>query len=592
LYTLGEYIIISRCAKNVRRVEKTRVIQSAYQPSNIPDLRGDISIFEDNTVTDQEKVTLLKKIIFAFQDAIPGCSFRYFLSFEQDPATGASNNVHIILLQIVGEIYGGNMIVPVIIRNRGIYSVFPFRSEDEIQPPINKLDGSEELITLLKDYNYDYEKYQSIAERVKQAIITDGIRMRSSIQAIYEIGEDIFEPDIETISTESKLFKYINAHFNLDPTLITYVESMENGEVFTDSDKSYRLHDTDFMPLFIEPKDPADPGSYITVRYVERPGKEPRTIISTDKINRQLANGDTVDLNVKSVVIKSDDAPTTIVELHDNLVFIGGNRVAYKDANWIIKDDNIFNIIDISGIQDMTDDEISLEGMSEILAALKKLGIKSSAKIFTMIKKVGKLGGKPLKLLIQGFKTIFKPGHKQIQDQQLKYQEKALNDELNPLIDWTTSWVSTIAKTVVISGIFFGSSIPPFIISLFIIRKIDKKIRRKALQRIEFRIQGHIERINHKIRSLETRADSEEEFQIINELIRERQMYEMSLAQLVHIRVDNYNESFFNRKFPVIYTPWRPKQDLDKEKTRRYDSNEWESDVDEYGQKESSSRYW
>lgn len=339
---------------------------------------------------------------------------------------------------------------------------------------------------------------------------------------------DMGSEKIVEVSTESVYYKKMKAVYNM--------ESMEKGESLGDG----VIDPTDFMPIYLTAKS----SSGFAILADEEKDKKTITRIA---IKPQVLGLTVNDSQIKAVLTKENTSTNRyfMVEL-DEYYYIGNNKAVafvngelYDPINLLeVHSERLENQLDISneGITDKI--KAGGEVAKNVLFILKKFGLKHGSNIAGLLTQMFKqIGVSNIKWCMSQFASTFKRGLDLEKADTLELQEKLLNDELDSFEEKVSSYGKTWFRTVALS-VFCGSMLF-FPLAWLISRARTKNARVRAIERLELRFDNIIERIERKINYAEERSENES----VDQLIRERQMYQAARMRLLKLKDEAYGKS-------------------------------------------------
>ena len=345
---------------------------------------------------------------------------------------------------------------------------------------------------------------------------------------------DMSSSKVVEVSSESIYFKKMRACFSM--------ESFDKGETLGDG----VIDPTDFMPIYLTSKGSS---GFAILEDTEKDGKK----ISRISVKPQVLGLTVNDSSIKAVLCKENTSGVNyfIVEL-DEWYYVGNNQVVacingelFEPASLLETHSTFLD----NGIDNNPISEISNEGIGDKLSSaggavkkavnyvLEKFGIKAASNTGKMIIQLfAEFGVRNFKWLTKQFGSAFKRGIDLEKADTLELQEKLLNDELDKMQENVTYYTKVWFRSIALSVFCGGLIVFPLAWCISCLR--TRRARINAIERLEFRMDNIIERIERKINYAEERSENE----TVDSLIKERQMYQMARFRLLKFKDDVYSK--------------------------------------------------
>lgn len=508
------------------------------------------------TGNDMSKVLFQRRLEDMFRLVFEGCGFSRVIAV--DKASDEFKDSNVIPMYLLEVFEPSHCYVPIYVTEESIMAVSPFNnlaiqrvSQNpyliELLPTGILLDamnevGLEKLNSLLDSTLLhlpgDGEEGnigESISYRTFIAdmvlLFNEGIKRQDAL--ITRGFADVDPNIVKEVSEESVYFNKLRTLFSM--------EDYDNGEKAGDG----VISPTDFMPIYVTHK--GDSGFAILQDKYKANGE-----IATSVAIKPHVVGVTNTNGIKAILTKDNTARHRyfILELHD-FHYVGNNKIIHYNY----MDGRLEESIDLLDMYTVSIDDPTIcnsevgqesimnkvkaggQALKDALFVLKKFGVKHASNAGGMIIQLFKeIGVKNTKWALSQFGATFKRGIDLEKADTIELQEKLLNDELDSLeervVSYSKTWFKSVSLSVFMGGIIY------FPIAWLISRYRTKKARINALERLEVRFDNIIERIERKINYAEERSQNES----VDQLIKERQMYQMARMRLLKLKNDAYSK--------------------------------------------------
>ncbi len=508
------------------------------------------------TGNNMSKVLFQRRLEDMFRLVFEGCGFSRVIAV--DKASDEFKDSNVIPMYLLEVFEPSHCYVPIYVTEESIMAVSPFNnlaiqrvSQNpyliELLPTGILLDamnevGLEKLNSLLDSTllhlpgdGEEGNLGESISYRTFIAdmvlLFNEGIKRQDAL--ITRGFADVDPNIVKEVSEESVYFNKLRTLFSM--------EDYDNGEKAGDG----VISPTDFMPIYVTHK--GDSGFAILQDKYKANGE-----IATSVAIKPHVVGVTNTNGIKAILTKDNTARHRyfILELHD-FHYVGNNKIIhynYMDGRLeesidlldmytvSIDDPTIYNS-EVGQESIMNKVKAGGQALKDALFVLKKFGVKHASNAGGMIIQLFKeIGVKNTKWALSQFGATFKRGIDLEKADTIELQEKLLNDELDSLeervVSYSKTWFKSVSLSVFMGGIIY------FPIAWLISRYRTKKARINALERLEVRFDNIIERIERKINYAEERSQNES----VDQLIKERQMYQMARMRLLKLKNDAYSK--------------------------------------------------
>lgn len=373
------------------------------------------------------------------------------------------------------------------------------------------------------------QKNPSYSDIINEAVTMFACGIQNSDRSLSMGSTDIPAEKVVPVSMESIELKKIKSVYG--------VESIAGFESAASQDDGV-IGTTDYMPIYITDGEDHGPAVYentekdgiLKITFRPRVGG---VVTGTDKIvgiltkeNLKYGNIYIIELDCncyyagKCQVGTCDEHGETKVEPLFDYFYSEGDEVAVAESEYGIGTESA---------------KQSVGSMAKAFATIcTKFGIKAGSAGFNMMKVFLKL---PLGVAKWVYKTImstFKTGLQLEKEETLEMQEKLLNDELDLFMERIRYFSQVHVKAVTLSIIFGGFVWFPF--TWLWSRSRTKKAKIKALDRLELRIDGAIERLQAKINHAQERSENEDE----DKLMKELQLYKLAKMRVIELKKDAF----------------------------------------------------
>ncbi len=541
MYTLDEYILMSRASKIFRNLAKKNTRIRSFL-NDVVNLSGNSDYFIKHSQNDTLEIQ--RKLINLIQFAIPGSKVIKFLSIRKD---GSNAEPFDQLPMFLIEVQDPHIFVPIVLLDSGVIAVSPFENAllkeysdnsyiIEILPMffLDEIQGDNPAsVSSLLERDSDNLSVRSRLVNLIINIIGKPILGRTDL--VHNMFKDTSAYDVDIVAEESVIMGKIKNKYAIES-----VEEDINDDVSL----------TDFMPLYVRDED----GFVIIEQTVNvTDGKRLTYIKLKSRDNREELN-DRMPSDIynsvsepSSYVLKDGDAnPRFMLQLADNLYYAGSNKIALlNDSNEIVE---CIPIAENYAIFDGT--SYGTEGyINEFLVDLKKAGIRATSGLTQVLAPLTRY---PRTLIIEILRDVRKflfVFDKQIEKEDaLAYQEKAMNDALDTFSDKVSHWIRVVVFSALsgalLSNVYLG------LFAYFFWRIDDANARVRAINRV---IKNFRDKINRITAAIEISKQESRYEEVIN-LMKEKQLHESAIRELVQLKRTNYAkaDAEYKEKYPEL----------------------------------------
>lgn len=541
MYTLDEYILMSRASKIFRNLAKKNTRIRSFL-NDVVNLSGNSDYFIKHSQNDTLEIQ--RKLINLIQFAIPGSKVTKFLSIRKD---GSNTEPFDQLPMFLIEVQDPHIFVPIVLLDSGVIAVSPFENAllkeysdnsyiIEILPMffLDEIQGDNPAsVSSLLERDSDNLSVRSRLVNLIINIIGKPILGRTDL--VHNMFKDTSAYDVDIVAEESVMMGKIKNKYAIES-----VEEDINDDVSL----------TDFMPLYVRDED----GFVIIEQTVNvTDGKRLTYIKLKSRDNREELN-DRMPSDIynsvsepSSYVLKDGDAnPRFMLQLADNLYYAGSNKIALlNDSNEIVE---CIPIAENYAIFDGT--SYGTEGyINEFLVDLKKAGIRATSGLTQVLAPLTRY---PRTLIIEILRDVRKflfVFDKQIEKEDaLAYQDKAMNDALDTFSDKVSHWIRVVVFSALsgalLSNVYLG------LFAYFFWRIDDANARVRAINRV---IKNFRDKINRITAAIEISKQESRYEEVIN-LMKEKQLHESAIRELVQLKRTNYAkaDAEYKEKYPEL----------------------------------------
>jgi hypothetical protein len=508
MYNVSEYILAKRSAYITEKaLEKSLTYRSFNEGENKPILYERFK--PDNFYTIQKNFEFLIETIF------PGSIVKKFVSINTNISLKA------IPLFIV-EIFDPYFIrIPFIITQDSVLAISAFGNSNTEEIYKNKWFGEiipthvlaeitqPEIVDLVQRPVYVNETMtMTIEEIIKLIVESYAIGTTDADQVLSNNFDSISALDIMELSVESSVFKHIDKTFGTESILQLDKASAEDI-----------ISPTDFLPIQVEH---GDTNAFVYVT-------------SNDK-GRLKVSTSSEEAEQTTVKVPKSAVNTILVELDSLTYFIFDDKILIeqKDGQPIE-----WSLFDITALNEEVNDALNTVGtegfigtMRDVYQAIKIFGLRKGSLMYQVFMNITKLPRKLAAWVWSALKRAMKTRNQREKEDMLEFQEKLLNDEFDIILErikmMTENSVRSWVWTIILGPIYFL----PFMYILQ--RNANRTNKLRAIERLEFKIDGLLERHEQKLEYAKQEGNPEE----VDKLLAEKHNMEFARMKLIEFKRD------------------------------------------------------
>ena len=508
MYNVSEYILAKRSAYITEKaLEKSLTYRSFNEGENKPILYERFK--PDNFYTIQKNFEFLIETIF------PGSIVKKFVSINTNISLKA------IPLFIV-EIFDPYFIrIPFIITQDSVLAISAFGNSNTEEIYKNKWFGEiipthvlaeitqPEIVDLVQRPVYVNESMtMTIEEIIKLIVESYAIGTTDADQVLSNNFDSISALDIMELSVESSVFKHIDKTFGTESILQLDKAAAEDI-----------ISPTDFLPIQVEH---GDTNAFVYVT-------------SNDK-GRLKVSTSSEEADQTTVKVPKSAVNTILVELDSLTYFIFDDKILIeqKDGQPIE-----WSLFDITALNEEVNDALNTVGtegfigtMRDVYQAIKIFGLRKGSLMYQVFMNITKLPRKLAAWVWSALKRAMKTRNQREKEDMLEFQEKLLNDEFDIILErikmMTENSIRSWVWTIILGPIYFL----PFMYILQ--RNASRTNKLRAIERLEFKIDGLLERHEQKLEYAKQEGNPEE----VDKLLAEKHNMEFARMKLIEFKRD------------------------------------------------------
>lgn len=569
--SVAEYIIVSRVSKIVKNLGyNTKLNDIVRTTDNIPQK------IRESIVLMQVK---LKDIL---ESVFPGIQIDKFAN-----ASLAFPNPYIMPVMLAQIPIGQKLYsMAIVITPENVLAVTPFKSHSLLQEgngygsgythvlfPTDVIsDASVPRRNVLDELCAAYTPLIRGGDRISRTPIDEVINdMKSNIErlvllplgsrvdSIYEKFGSITMEEARVISSESEIFAQIKAELFIEPVMAN------TKATDIDPDKADEpIKNIDFMPIAMGNKDNhfVFTRQLVTTRKLDE--KEEKKVFLKSHMPTGY-NGGLPEGTYDSLIIRSDETTNYVVYLMPDTYYTYGNTISFINEA-LVEVDQVSIVDSYDAIREGCE-AIAHDNVKHLLSdsysyAMEGFGdfvwdnsIKFLSACKNIVKSVvllcARISSPLAKKVFEDIMSIFRTGSAQTQKYAEQYTERMLNDELDSVTDLLGQWFRIALKSIVGATVIalatqtVSAAFAAFLLCWLIFKKFDNKRRQNAIKMVELRVVSQLQTLNDKIKA----AQLENDIQALEELRKEKYLYDRALSELVRLRSERYNGSLLDRLF-------------------------------------------
>ena len=508
MYNVSEYILAKRSAYITEKaLEKSLTYRSFNEGENKPILYERFK--PDNFYKVQKNFEFLIETIF------PGSIVKKFVSINTNISLKA------IPLFIV-EIFDPYFIrIPFIITQDSVLAISAFGNSNTEEIYKNKWFGEiipthvlaeitqPEIVDLVQRPVYVNETMtMTIEEIIKLIVESYAIGTTDADQVLSNNFDSISALDIMELSVESSVFKHIDKTFGVESILQLDKASAEDI-----------ISPTDFLPIQVEH---GDTNAFVYVT-------------SNDK-GRLKVSTSSEEAEQTTVKVPKSAVNTILVELDSLTYFIFDDKILIeqKDGQPIE-----WSLFDITALNEEVNDALNTVGtegfigtMRDVYQAIKIFGIRKGSVMYQVFMNITKIPRKVAVWVWAALRRAIKTRNQREKDDMLDFQEKLLNDEFDIILERIKSMGENAVRSWVWTIILGPIHFLPFMYMLQ--RRANNQVKLRAIERLEFKIDGLLERHEQKLEYAKQEGDPE----TVDRLLAEKHNMEFARMKLIEFKRD------------------------------------------------------
>ena len=509
MYNLAEYTLVKRSAYIV---EKALERAMTYRSFN----QGYMQSLTYSTFPIKENFYEIQKIFeFLIQAIYPGVSIKRFVSINTNISVKA---IPITLIEIFEPFH---TYVPVTFTQNAVLAISSFGNSVTEEFNKNKYFGEiipmtilenmtkNDIITVLDKKVTVEDQTFTVQEIIVMLIEQFAIGTNDTDKVLIDNFDIKSALDIQEISVESAIFKHVSERFGVESIL--ELDRAHEEDV---------ISPTDFLPMQIEVDGHSN---FVYLNSVK------------GRLMASRSEG-VVDNSIITVKVPESATNTILMELDSCCYFDYDAQLVIEKMDGSIIREELFNWVSLNEDVDYALRSIGTEGfvgsMKDAYTAIKIFGIRKGSILYHVFMNITKLPRKIIGYLWQAIKHALKSRNQLEKEQMLDFQEKLLNDEFDIVLEKikmlgensVRSWI----WTVLLGPIYFL----PFMYILK--RNANRQIKLRAIERLEFKIDGLLERHDQKLEYAKNEGDPE----TVDRLLAEKHNMEFARLKLIEFKRD------------------------------------------------------
>lgn len=512
MYNVSEYILAKRSAYITEKaLEKSLTYRSFNEGENKP-------ILYERFKPD-DFYTIQKNFEFLIETIFPGSIVKKFVSINTNISLKA------IPLFIV-EIFDPYFIrIPFIITQDSVLAISAFGNSNTEEIYKNKWFGEiipthvlteitqPEIVDLVQRPVYVNENMtMTIEEIIKLIVESYAIGTTDADQVLSNNFDSISALDIMELSVESSVFKHIDKTFGTESILQLDKASAEDI-----------ISPADFLPIQVEH---GDTNAFVYVT-------------SNDK-GRLKVSTSSEEAEQTTVKVPKSAVNTILVELDSLTYFIFDDKILIeqKDGQPIE-----WSLFDITVLNEEVNDALNTVGtegfigtMRDVYQAIKIFGIRKGSVMYQVFMNITKIPRKVAVWVWAALRRAIKTRNQRQKDDMLDFQEKLLNDEFDIILERIKSMGENAVRSWVWTIILGPIHFLPFMYMLQ--RRANNQVKLRAIERLEFKIDGLLERHEQKLEYAKQEGDPE----TVDKLLAEKHNMEFARMKLIEFKRDLLNK--------------------------------------------------
>lgn len=516
MYNMSEYILAKRATHIFYNASLTQ--QKYIDTSNVERSLGRLEFIEGEHVEPDKYLKAQKNLEFIMQAVFKGAMQKRFVSVYVDEMV----TIPIMLFEIFEPTHA---YIPVVMTQDSVLAISCFGSFDpsghskskwvrEIIPTAILMDDELDVSTIYDLLDVEVKSINTTTRYTVSDIIKDIMLLYAEENTKFEevINQEFVNLSglsVHEVSTESPIWNHAKDRFSMEALL-----KVENDY------KDDLIKPSDFIPI-----------------YLKCNGEDGKLIVETLNENGRLKLFQTSSLSAchtACVKVPYKEGSNIMIYL-DDAYYIGNNKLRiFMGYNCDTVD--LFDLATIPKEVDMMNAMPSTEGIigttKDLLKSANIFGVRKGSAMYQSIMSITKLPRSLAKEAWNILKRSFRVRVEVEKDQALEFQEKLLNDELDRFREKVKYFAAIGVKAVAWTAVFGNILLLP----LFIIirRNSERKTKLGGIERLEFKLDGMIERTEAKLDA----ARSEGDPKAVDALLAEKHHLEFSRLKLIELKKD------------------------------------------------------
>ena len=560
---LTEFIVASRANKIIRN---SRLTDISYTGLN----RAEFGFYKDTTenyltkITSPEKAYMIQKrledVLFLI---FPGTICNRFVGVEDTADTRYYYPITVANITLDEK----KSFIPFFFGEDTIFAISPFlkldnkptRIGDNFIMPICKISELDVELTFSEFEDWLNKETDNEGWLYSNASLSDRFNLvvKSIIEIVSPISEAIkkafpsyeYSCECEVVSVKEPGYSRIYEKFGME------AEFFVDTELGLLKNPDDIIKEIDFLPIVLrhENSEAGDKVEYLTMSLIEKKESDGsqrvyRRINLNKKDDRGITYEGRVDLDTSShvindlLVLRETGSIYPLINIDEFAYYYNGSVCFIKDGVILqgFKIEDLYEVVkgypevsESNAVTENGEEYIKAEeSINDIVSSLKIVGIRAGSSLYGIIAPIFKL---PKEIVVDFWnfirRTFFMKQNSATKEYTDELRVKALNDDLDVYTDKIKRWIEIpvigVASCFIAGGVFWGCAI------WYIMNKVSKKYRAKAMEPLEHQINTSIQIVDMKLRFAESEGDTKK----IEELMR----YRGHLILMKH-KTENYKK--------------------------------------------------
>lgn len=544
---LAEYIVARRamhivcCLSNpdCEEAQEAGRYKSVFM-AGFDTVQGNGSLIE--SVSGEESIRIQQRLQDVFTLVLEGSTLKRFLGINTTSENVNPETTPIFLLEVFEPSHAW---IPIYITNRSVLMISPFSN-----PSLKTVGGSPyvyelmptSLLTECKTFadvneiifksiidGEGTEDIPSYADVITETIMLFARGIQNSDRTLSVGTTELSAGLVSPVSMESVELKKIKSTFGAES-----IQHFENASEVSDG----VIGKADYMPIYVY-----DGENFGPAVYTKGETEGVLKVTFKPRIGGYIPNSKEIVGILTKENLKYGNI--YIMELDCDCYYIGKGLLGCCDDHGELKTEPLFDCMYTEG-DDVAVSEAehgigtesavsSVASKAKAFATIcRKFGIKTGSQAFIAMRVFLKLPTKLAKWVFNTLMGVFKTGNELEKAETLELQEKLLNDELDKSFESLKMYSEIHLKAIGISAMLGALWVFPF--AWLFQRARTKKVKQKAITRLELRLDEAIERLKRKINHAEERSESEDE----DKLMKELEVYKLAKMKLLEIKQESF----------------------------------------------------